>query len=229
MATILTSRALIAVFALSTMGVAQTSAPPPAPDAPCPSQSQTPSDKPCTPPASTSKPPAEQFPFPGEPAKPATPPNAPATNPASVAHPFPTAPPPKLPGDDSSSSSSSDDHNSSSDVDPTPDPAPGTEGTSTHRKLPKVQRVQTDDERVDEDLNVAKFYMGDENFQGAYLRSKDAVKVQPDYAATHFALAVAAQKLKKNEEAVVEYNAYLKLAPDGEKSRAAHEALDKLK
>lgn len=236
MAIHLTSRALLTAFALTTIGLAQT-------PAPCPTsnQPQTSSSKPCTPSTNTTKPSAaEQFPFPGQPAKPASPPDAPnsapATNPAAVDHPFPTAPPPRLPGDDSSSSSSSsnsrsDDANPDVDPapDPTPDPAPGTEGSSTHRKLPKVKRVQTDDERVDEDLNVARFYMGDENFQGAYLRSKDAVKLQPDYAATHFALAVAAQKLKKKDEAVAEYKAYLKLDPDGEKSKAAHDALNELK
>ena len=103
------------------------------------------------------------------------------------------------------------------------------EGTSVHRKLPKPKRVQSDDERVDEDLNVAKFYMRDENYQGAYLRAKDAVKVQPEYSAAHFALAETAQKLKKKDEAIAEYEAYLKMDPDGEKAKAAKSALADLK
>jgi Tfp pilus assembly protein PilF len=108
-------------------------------------------------------------------------------------------------------------------------PKPGEEGSSVHRKLPKVRRVQTDDERVDEDLRVAKFYMRDDNLPGAYLRAKDAVKVQPEYSETHFALAEIAQKMKKKEEAVAEYQTYLKLDPDGEKAKAAQRALDELK
>jgi Tfp pilus assembly protein PilF len=104
-------------------------------------------------------------------------------------------------------------------------PKPGTEGSSVHRKLPKVQRVQTDDERVDEDLRVARFYMRDDNLQGAYLRAKDAVKVQPDYSAAHFALAEIAQKMKKKDEAATEFQTYLKLDPEGEKAKDAQKAL----
>src|SRR6202035_3903596 len=164
-----------------------------------------------------------------KPAKPANPPDSPSpttTTPSDAAtqHPFPTQPPPKLPGDDSSSSSSS----SGGDPNPAPDPDDPTakgdpsnppESTSVHRKLPKVKRVQSDDERVDEDLSVSKFYLRDENYEGAYLRAKDAVQIQPEYSATHFALAQVLQKMKKNDEAIAEYKTYLKLDPDGEKAK----------
>ena len=246
MATLFPTRALLAVVALSAAALAQTSPQQAPPDAPCPAANQTQTQpspqttsKPCTPPASDAKKPSisEQFPFPGEPSKPAaTPPDsaspAPTKNSADTDHPFPTAAPPRLPGDDSSSSSSSS--SSSGDTDTPPDIGPplkdeGTEGTSTHRKLPKPKRVQTDDERVDEDLTVAKFYMGNENFQGAYLRAKDAVKVQPDYSNAHFVLAQAAQKLKKKDEAIAEFKTYLKLDPECEKIREAQQALDQLR
>jgi hypothetical protein len=245
MAVLSTFRALLVVFALSTAAIAQTSPQQAPPDAPCPAtnqsqQSSQTASKPCTPPASDAKKPtaAEQFPFPGEPSKPAasapdSPAATPAKNSAADEHPFPTAPPPKLPGDDSSSSSSSS-SSSNDDTDTPPDVGPplkdeGTEGTSTHRKLPKPARVQTDDERVDEDITVAKFYMNDENFAGAYLRAKDAVKVQPDYSLGHFTLAQIAQKMKKKDEAIAEFKTYLKLDPEGEKKREAQQALDQMK
>jgi Tfp pilus assembly protein PilF len=88
--------------------------------------------------------------------------------------------------------------------------------------------VQTDDERVDEDLSVAKFYMNDENYQGAYLRAKDAVSIQPDYSAAHFALAEILQKMKKKDDAIAEFQTYLKLDPEGEKAKAAKKALAEL-
>jgi tetratricopeptide (TPR) repeat protein len=211
----------------------------------------TQSTKPCPPPDPAAKKPssaAEQFPFPGQPSKsknapdsssPSTPdspspanPNTTTPSDAAAQHPFPTQPPPKLPSDDSSSSSSSggDDPNPAPTDDPTAkgDPSNPPEGTSVHRKLPKVKRVQTDDERVDEDLSVAKFYLRDENYQGAYLRAKDAVNIQPEYSATHFALAEIAQKMKKKDEAVAEYQTYLKLDPEGEKAKAAKKALAEL-
>jgi cell fate (sporulation/competence/biofilm development) regulator YlbF (YheA/YmcA/DUF963 family) len=240
-----TSRVLLVIVALSTAALTQTSPQQTPPEAPCPAPNQnqsqpapTTTSKPCTPSATDTKKPSvtEQFPFPGEATKPANPPDspdapgpAPAKNSAATDHPFPTTPPPRLPGDDSSSSSSS----SSSDSDTPPDIGPplkdeGTEGTSVHRKLPKVKKVQTDDERVDEDLTVAKFYMGDGNFQGAYLRAQDAVKVQPDYSTAHFALAQIAQKLKKKDEAIAEFKTYLKLDPEGEKKKEAQRALAEL-
>jgi len=235
MATYPIIRALQLVLLLTPPSLAQTAPPQNPPTAPCPppNQTQDPSGKPCTPTPSAKKPStAEQFPFPGEPAKPTAAPDSPSpsTTPSDAAtqHPFPTQPPPRLPGDDSSSSSSSSD-DSPLPPDSTPD-ANGNppEGTSVHRKLPKVKRVQTDDERVDEDLNVAKFYLRDENYQGAYLRAKDAVTIQPDYSATHFALAEIAQKMKKKDEAIAEYHTYLKLDPDGEKAKAAKKALAEL-
>jgi hypothetical protein len=237
MAILTTSRAFMAAFFFSAACLAQTSPaqntpPPPCPD---PNQTQTQTTKPCPPPAPDAKKPsaAEQFPFPGTPSKSAPPPDSPSTTttPKSAAeeHPFPTEPAPKLPGDDSSSSSSGSANTPDPDVPDTDMPKPGEEGSSVHRKLPKVKRVQTDDERVDEDLKVARFYMRDDNLPGAYLRAKDAVKVQPEYSETHFTLAEIAQKMKKKEEAVAEYQAYLKLDPEGEKAKAAQKALDELK
>ena len=241
------SRALLAAFALSvaTAALGQTNTQQTPPPAPCPPANpnqpspQTP-PKPCTSSATGADKPsaAEQFPFPGEPAKPTNSPDAPGpvpgNNPAATDNPFPTTPPPRLPNDSSSSSSSSSSDSSSSDSDTPPDIGPplkdeGTEGTSVHRKLPKVKRVQTDDERVGEDLSVAKFYMGDGNLPGAYLRAKDAVKVQPDYSDAHFALAQVAQKMKKKDEAIAEFKTYLKLDPEGEKKKEAQQALDELK
>jgi hypothetical protein len=229
------TRTLLATLLLSTASFAQTT-PSQNPPPPCPATGQTPDQnaKTCTPPAAAKKPSvSEQFPFPGQPAKPATPPDSPspAATPSDAAtqHPFPTQPPPRLPGDDSSSSSSSsssgDDPTAPPDANPTTKDGDPPEGTSVHRKLPKVKRVQTDDERVDEDLYVAKFYLRDENYQGAYLRAKDAVTIQPEYPAAHFALAEIALKLKKKDEAIAEYQAYLKLDPDGEKAKAAQKAL----
>jgi hypothetical protein len=253
MAAHLTSRRLLAALLLAAASVAlpslAQSPPQNPPPPPCPAtQGQTTgtdsSGKPCTPAAPDAHKPstAEQFPFPGSSTKTTTPPDAPGTSasPSSAAppsaateHPFPTTPAPRLPGDNSSSNSSSSSSSSADDPDTTPDGPPlkdeGTEGTSTRRKLPKVRKVQTDDERVDEDLKVAKFYMRDDNLPGAYLRAKDAVRVQPDYSAGHFALAEVAQKMKKKDEAVAEYQTYLKLDPDGEKAKDAQKALAELK
>jgi len=235
MAVLSLTRALAAAtLLLSAASIAQTPSTQNPPPAPCPPPNQTPDQttKPCPQTSAAKKPSAaDEHTFPGDLPKPANPPDSPSpkVTPAEAAaqHPFPTQPPPKLPGDDSSSSSSSsgDDPSATSPGDtPTPAGDPP-EGTSVHRRLPKVKRVQSDDERVDEDLSISKFYLKDENYEGAYLRAKDAVQIQPEYSATHFALAQVLQKMKKKDEAIAEYKTYLKLDPDGEKAKDAKRAL----
>lgn len=247
MATSLPIRAMLISFALSAIAAGQaTSAQKPA-NQPCPTANQSspkPTDKPCTPPADTKQPStAEQFPFPGEASKPASSDDsldapAPASSKKSAAdeHPFPSDAPPALPGSDvpsssSSSSSSSDDSSSSADPDAKPAvPAPdnASDAKPTRKKLPKVEKIQTPEDRAAEDLSVAKFYEDRGNLNAAYLRAKDAVQVQPDDPYTHFALAQIAQKLQKRDEAITEFNAYLKLDPDGLNIKAARKALSQL-
>jgi len=76
---------------------------------------------------------------------------------------------------------------------------------------------------------VAKFYTDTGDLQGAYLRSQDAVKTAPDDPDAHFALATAALRLKKPDEAIAEYNACLKLDPTDKEAKEARKALSSLK
>jgi hypothetical protein len=108
----------------------------------------------------------------------------------------------------------------------------GSEGTQSRHLLHRVDPVtkpQTPDEREAEDLSVAKFYTDTGNLQGAYLRSQDAVKTTPDDPNAHFALAEAALKLDKRDEAIAEYNACLKLDPVDKMAKQARKALERLK
>ncbi|WP_188757679.1 tetratricopeptide repeat protein [Edaphobacter acidisoli] len=235
-----TTRLLLAVGTLSAACWAQ-SAPAAKPsDAPCSatkpasgqdsnqsSQGNT-QTKPCG--ASTSTAPksvADQFPFPGEDSQPKAPAaNAPAPNAshpsAASEHPFPGEPPAadsgsssSIPDSGGSSSSSSDDDN----YDPSA-PLP-----STLKKPQPAPKMQTPDQRVDEDLRVSKFYMDNDNLAGAYLRAKDAVKTEPDYSETHFVLAQVLTKMKKKDEAIAEYQAYLKMDPNGDRAKMVKTAL----
>lgn len=191
---------------------------------------------------------SQRFPFPGEvpapvqggssssvPEKPAVGGKAPS---AADQYPFPGSAPP-MPGSSSSSSSSSSDSSSSSADDPADTPAPADSGpplndkgdnprAAVRRKLPKVEKLQSDEDRVAEDLDVAKFYEQSGNLNAAYLRARDAVKIMPSDAEAHFALGHLAQKLNKRDEAIAEYNSYLHLDPDGEKIKQARKALSQL-
>lgn len=152
-----------------------------------------------------------------------------------------TAAQPPRPDDSSSSTSSSsdddvagsktpkssaarnrDDDDDDDEVQPQPKPNSG-------RRVLQVTKPQSDTDRVDEDLSVARYYSQSGNSMGAYLRARDAVKTQPEYPEGHFALGEAAKKLNKKDEAVAEFEAYLKLAPDGQRAKAAEKALAELK
>jgi len=203
-------------------------------DAPCPTPVREPSA-------------AEKFPFPGSSSAPAmsgapaAPPDAPAggNRPKSAAeeHPFPGSAPP-MPGSESgssSSSSSSDGYSSSSSGDsanpsdtPSEEPKPEPPKTLGRRRLPKVEKLQSDEDRVEEDLKVARFYEGKGDLNAAYMRLRDAVKSLPNDSESHYALARMAEKMQKRDEAIAEYSAYLKLEPDGENVPKAQKAIDQL-
>ncbi|MGA1980952.1 MAG: tetratricopeptide repeat protein [Acidobacteriaceae bacterium] len=165
------------------------------PEAPDAGSSATPTEK---------KDAAKEFPFPGDAAK------ADASSSSGA-------------GSSSSSSSSGD------DASPADSSAPGltdagSEGSATpgrhllHRLNPVGTKLQTIDEREQEDLDVAHFYIQSGDLQGAYLRNQDAVKVAPDDPDAHIALAEIALKLNKPDVAAAEYNACLKLDEDAVKA-----------
>jgi tetratricopeptide (TPR) repeat protein len=140
-----------------------------------------------------------------------------------------------MPGSDAESSSSSSSNDGSSNDNPatTSDtPAAPDKTTSPRslgrRRLPKVEKLQTDEDRVDEDLKVARFYENKGDLNAAYLRVRDAVKSLPSDSESHYELARIAQKLNKRDEAIAEYSAYLKLEPDGLNIKQAQKALDQL-
>ena len=144
---------------------------------------------------------------------------------------------PKAPADDWSSSSSS----GASGSDAGGDDAAGsplkdagstgddtkTAGPSKRRKLAKVD-AQTPAARASEDLDVAKFYLDTGNFKASYARAKDAVSLQPNDPFSHFALAEAARKLGKGDEAKTEYAEVLKLDPAPKEQKASRRALEEL-
>ena len=162
----------------------------------------------------------KKFPFPGESG------SSGVTNPPSGAS-------------SSSSSSSTDGEPNPADAASAPDQgsAPelkdkGSEGQQTrhilHRVNPVGTKLQSGDEREAEDLDVARSYMDHENFQAAYMRGLDAVKLAPDDPVAHFIVAESAMKLNKRTEAIQHYQECLKLDPIEKQAKAARKALDKL-
>jgi len=98
---------------------------------------------------------------------------------------------------------------------------------TARKKLPPVAR-QSPDEREEEDLKVAAFYQNDRNFKGAYERATDAVSIAGDDADAHLALADAARRLGKLDEAETHYKKCLTLDPMPKVQKAAEKALKEM-
>jgi len=141
----------------------------------------------------------------------------------------------------SSGSSSSSSSSSGSGGPPDRDPSAGPLGdgdTDPAAKAAEARRAarakrgidfhQTADQRESEDLRVAAFYQDGGNFKGAYERAADAVSLADDDADAHFALAEAARRLGKLDEAETHYKKCLMLDPVPKTKRAAEKALKQM-
>jgi hypothetical protein len=132
----------------------------------------------------------------------------------------------------SSSSSSSSSSAAGSGVGPLADGDPDEAAKAAaarraRRRLPKVD-TQTPDQREQEDLSVAQFYQSGGNFKGAYERATDAVSLAADDPDAHFALAEAARRLGKLDEALTHYKKCLTLDPVPKEKKAAEKALKEM-
>jgi Tfp pilus assembly protein PilF len=92
-----------------------------------------------------------------------------------------------------------------------------------------AEPVMTDAARESEDVRVAAFYQNDGDYPGAYLRAKDAVSLADDDAEAHLALAEAARRLGKLDEAEANYKKCLTLDPVPKVKKAAEKALKEMK
>ncbi|HSY37842.1 MAG TPA: hypothetical protein VK814_18955 [Acidobacteriaceae bacterium] len=171
---------------------------------------------------------ASKFPFPGEDTAGGQP-GAPGSGPLKDA------------GSSGNSSSSSGGGSSSSgppERDPTAGPLGDDADTDPAAKAAEARRAarakkgidfhQTTDQREAEDLKVAAFYRDDGNFRGMYERATDAVSLAEDDAEAHLALAEAARRLGKLDEAMMHYKKCLTLDPVPKTKKAAEKALKEM-
>jgi len=79
------------------------------------------------------------------------------------------------------------------------------------------------------DIEVGDFYYKKEGYQAAVSRYREALEYKPHDAEATFKLAEALNKTGDTAGAVENYQAYLKILPNGPYAKKAHEALDKLK
>jgi tetratricopeptide (TPR) repeat protein len=80
-----------------------------------------------------------------------------------------------------------------------------------------------------QDIDVGYYYLKDKNYRAAESRLKEALELKPDSQVALIGLAQAQQKLGKSDAARQNYEAYLKLNPDGPEADKVKKALGQLK
>jgi Tetratricopeptide repeat len=173
----------------------------------------------------TGAPVANGFPFPGE------------DSTKSAAKPGDSSSGPMKDAGSSGSSSSSSSGGDDSSAGPLGDDGADTDPAAKAAEARRAERLkkergtsvhQTPDQRETEDLKVASFYQSDGNFKGAYERASDAVSIAADDADAHLALAEAARRLGKLDEAATHYKKCLTLDPVPKTKRTAERALKEM-
>ncbi len=81
------------------------------------------------------------------------------------------------------------------------------------------------DEREAKDVEVSRYYFSTGNFAAAYLRAKDAITIASDDPNAQLALADAAVRVNKPDEAAAAYSACLKLDSSEQQIKAAKKGL----
>jgi len=79
------------------------------------------------------------------------------------------------------------------------------------------------------DIEVGDFYYKKENYEAAISRYREALEFKPHDAEATFKLAEALNKTGDTAGAIENYQAYLKILPNGPYAKKSHEALEKLK
>jgi tetratricopeptide (TPR) repeat protein len=82
--------------------------------------------------------------------------------------------------------------------------------------------------RAVKDDEVGDFYLKQKNYKAALARYQDALDYKPKDAIANFRMAQCYEKLSQPDQAMVHYQEYLRILPEGPFSKQAKKALDKL-
>lgn len=86
-----------------------------------------------------------------------------------------------------------------------------------------------DPHKAAKDIEVGDFYFRRQNYIGAESRYREALFYKNNDATATFRLAVCLEKMERPDEALEEFESYLKILPDGPESEKAKKAIDRLK
>lgn len=194
-------------------------------------------------PATSSNPPKAQTPA-SSASKPAQEPSAPqpsAANPESVPAPNPRLEPPH--SDRVDASALDDQSGESSSKDTQIDLSPPEDDDKAHpRSAEAVMDAEGgadngdinefhpwDPHKAAKDIEVGDFYFRRKNYIAAESRYREALYYKKNDATASFKLAVCLEKMGRPDEAVAEFESYLKILPFGPEAPEAKKAIERLK
>jgi tetratricopeptide (TPR) repeat protein len=79
------------------------------------------------------------------------------------------------------------------------------------------------------DVEVGDFYFKRKNYIAAEARYRDALLYKENDAVATYRLAACLEKMDRSDEAIAEYESYLKILPSGPEAPAAKKAIEHLK
>lgn len=85
-----------------------------------------------------------------------------------------------------------------------------------------------DPHKAMKDIEVGDFYFRQKNYLGAESRYRDALYYKDNDAIATFQLAVCLEKMDRPDEALEQYQSYLRILPDGPKADKAKKAIERL-
>ncbi len=86
-----------------------------------------------------------------------------------------------------------------------------------------------DPHKAAKDVEVGDYYFKRKNYLGAESRYREALLYKNNDADATYKLAVCLEKMQRSDEAVSEYEAYLKILPSGPEAANAKKAIERLK
>ena len=86
-----------------------------------------------------------------------------------------------------------------------------------------------DPHKAAKDVEVGDFYFKLKNYVAAESRYREALHYKDNDAIATFRLAVCLEKMGRPDEALEEYESYLKILPYGPEAKDAKRAIDRLK
>lgn len=92
-------------------------------------------------------------------------------------------------------------------------------------KMDTYRRDHTLDGRIEDDLQVADFYMKNGNYRGALLRYQDALKYDPRNDTAMYGLGDAMCKQNETAAAMAQFKSYLKNTSQGRYASKAEKML----